>query len=183
MEQKLLDFLKQQRDLAMQRNKTHILSEYNKKITLLEDYITAKEQGVPVPLPYEFIHKTFTEHLSDEILNQDIELFTEGCTLGEFIAWFNDTLPEVFQNNVLKIYFSDKQVTYNELTFEQLSDLKVGLDPCYRTLFVYNTKNGVWYQGSLFMENIDLYKICTSNTKEYLDKCENNAPDIFETNY
>lgn len=183
MEHKLLEFLKQQRDLAMQRANTHNLSEYNKKISLLEDYIVQKEQGLNTPLPYEFNNKPLFEYFTDEILNQDIELFTEGCTLGEFIAWFNDTLPEVFQNNVLKIYFSDKPVTYNELTFEQLSDLRVGLDPGYKTIFVYNTRNGIWYQGSLFMENIDLYKICTSNTKEYLDKCINNAPDTFETDY
>ena len=182
MEHKLLEFLKQQRDLAMQRTDTHNLSEYNKKITLLEDYIVQKEQGLNTPLPYEFSNKPLVEHFTDEILNQNVECFKESCTLNEFIAWFNDTLPEVFQNNLLMVQKKDQAVPYVSLTLEQLDSYKIALNIENKSIFVYSTNDGIQYQGVLFMENIDLYKICTSNLQEFINQCEKNI-ETFKVNY
>lgn len=181
MEHKLLEFLKQQRDLAM-RADTHNLSEYNKKISLLEDYIVQKEQGLNTPLPYEFSNKPLVEHFTDEILNQNVECFKENCTLNEFIAWFNDTLPEVFQNNLLMIQKKNQAVPYVSLTLEQLDSYKIALNIENKSIFVYSTNDGIQYQGVLFMENIDLYKICTNNLQEFINQCEKNV-ETFEVNY
>ena len=182
MEHKLLEFLKQQRDLAMQRADTHNLSEYNKKISLLEDYIVQKEQGLNTPLPYEFNNKPLFECFTDEILNQNVECFKESCTLNEFIAWFNDTLPEVFQNNLLMIQKENQVVPYVNLTLEQLDTYKIALNIENKSIFVYSTKDGIQYRGVLFMKNIDLYKICTSNLQEFINQCEKNVK-TFEVNY
>lgn len=182
MEHKLLEFLKQQRDLAMQRGNTHNLSEYNKKITLLEDYIVQKEQGLNTPLPFEFGNQPLVEHFTDEILNQDIGCFKENCTLSEFIAWFNDVLPEVFQNNLLMVQKKDQAVPYINLTLEQLDTYKIALSIENKYIFVYSTNDGIQCHGVLFMENIDLYKICTSNLQEFVNQCEKNI-ETFEVNY
>ena len=139
MEHKLLEFLKQQRNLAI----THNLSEYDKKISLLEDYIVSREQGLNTPLPYEFSNKPLVEHFTDEILNQNVECFKENCTLNEFIAWFNDTLPEVFQNNLLMIQKKNQAVPYVSLTLEQLDSYKIALNIENKSIFVYSTNDGI----------------------------------------
>ena len=96
--------------------------------------------------------------------NDAVYLFKERCTLSEFIEWFYDNFASIFTQNTLKLRTIAGDIVYTE-AYKLYPNKIVSLVPEERKVVLLDDNEQIL--GELFIQDIDLYLLCSVSTNEY----------------